>query len=627
MPTEEEFRRAAANLREIAERYGKFKESPEDFLEYVQELDQSHLRAFRDQSSQSSTTVNQGTRQIRPVVFLRHVVVGRILDGENITDEKIDTVKDQIDERETGYFEEYPSLHDAIVNQKERKRSAFHSWNLFTLLHGIDYGPRADDCKERLTTMADFLQERLALTDCDYHTAGFAYNQNFGTDHCWVALYPEKARNHQEAHQIVFSVLPDRYAFGMLSGDRVEKERYDDRREVTAVQIDVDELLETYRELLPRFYSLNRKLREEETMQANRVREEHPLNLILYGPPGTGKTYSVQRRALEIIEGTELDLSEEELSERFRERLEEGQIEFITFHPSYAYEEFVEGLRYDQDKGIPVVKDGILKLLAESAINPRPHPHRNENAQIWKISLGRQSNSHIFERCMEESEIAIGYVDDHDFIDCPDRDSVEDVFIERGKGDKSGSIDCVHQFRNKIKDGDYVAVYNDPKSIRAIGVVTGPYEYREDYDGYPHVRPVEWLDRSVHQLYEMNNSTQLTLKTLYPLHRVSLEEFLDLLPRHSSEEPDPHVLIIDEINRGNLSRVFGELVTLLEPDKRKGAPNEMSARLPYSQNPFTLPSNLYVIGTMNTADRSIALLDAAFRRRFEFEEMMPSSYS
>lgn len=187
---------------------------------------------------------------------------------------------------------------------------------------------------------------------------------------------------------------------------------------------------------------------------------QRPLNTILYGPPGTGKTYATRKRCVSICDGD--DFSDEDVRDRYDELIEEGQVEFVTFHQSYGYEEFVEGLRPRAGDGTAgfglVPEDGVLKRIAKRA---------------------------------------------------------------------------------------------------------------READG------------------------------------------------------TPHVLVIDEINRANVSKVMGELVTLLEEDKRKGEANEIGVTLPHSRDLFTLPPNLHILGTMNTADRSIALLDTALRRRFTFEELAP----
>ena len=188
----------------------------------------------------------------------------------------------------------------------------------------------------------------------------------------------------------------------------------------------------------------------------------YSLNTILYGPPGTGKTYATARRCADICDGDADDLSDEDIHDRYAALVEEGRVEFVTFHQSYGYEEFVEGLRPRTSDGAAGFQlaptDGVLKRIAERA-------------------------------------------------------------------------------------------------------------------------------RKAPQL--------------------------------------PYVLVIDEINRANVSKVMGELVTLLEEDKREGEPNEIGVTLPHSHERFTLPPNLHILGTMNTADRSIALLDTALRRRFRFEEMAP----
>jgi hypothetical protein len=162
-------------------------------------------------------------------------------------------------------------------------------------------------------------------------------------------------------------------------------------------------------------------------------REQHALNLVVYGPPGVGKTYSVQKRALQIIEGDSGNLPDNEIGARFRRYIAEGRVEFVTFHPSYSYEEFVEGFRYDEDAKIPVRKDGVFKVLVDRASNPRSSATPTEGARIWKVSLGSFYEQHIFERCMQEGEIAVGWLGDEN-LEEQGREGIAELFAKHGQG-------------------------------------------------------------------------------------------------------------------------------------------------------------------------------------------------
>ncbi|WP_180145980.1 McrB family protein [Acinetobacter sp. YH12052] len=204
---------------------------------------------------------------------------------------------------------------------------------------------------------------------------------------------------------------------------------------------------------------------------SNSIKVPHPLNQILYGPAGTGKTYHTINHALAILDGRSIEEEQSEEDRRtFKEYLDEGRIKFVTFHQSYGYEEFVEGIRVE-------------------TIKENPEDKNSKNILNYDVKPG------IFKQICESAR-------------------------------------------------------KNPK---------------ENY-----------------------------------------------------------VLIIDEINRGNISKIFGELITLIEESKRAGKTEALPVTLPYSpEKPFSVPSNLYIIGTMNSSDRSLTSLDLALRRRFEFIEMLP----
>lgn len=369
----------------------------------------------------------------------------------------------------------------------------------------------------------------------------------------------------------------------------------------------------------------------EEICKQNSNKEQDmtkiPLNQILYGPPGTGKTYNTVIKAMKIINGEKYDSVGDELykdlKKQFDNLKQQGRIEFVTFHQSYSYEEFVEGIKPDIESGELKYKleDGIFKNICEKAStliieDANNNAGLNSNPKIWKVSLMKTGENEIRKDCMKNSRIRIGFDKYGEDI------SDETVFDDGGSR-------VLSAFINKMEIGDIVLSCYSEKTIDAIGVITSEYKWDDNLPKYKRYREVKWLVKGLnYNILEINSGAKFTLGTVYQLNNISIKDVLDIVNQNNGKQNYktnelPHILIIDEINRGDVSKIFGELITLIEEDKRIGKKHQMTVTLPYSRKPFGVPNNLYIIGTMNTADRSIALLDTALRRRFDFEEMMP----
>lgn len=383
-------------------------------------------------------------------------------------------------------------------------------------------------------------------------------------------------------------------------------------------------------------------------------------NLILYGPPGTGKTYATAWEAVRLCLG---DVAAEPLRDdrdalmvEYRRLADEGRIEFVTFHQSMAYEDFVEGRQpmtgSDDDEGVSSAGfrletvPGIFRRIAkraETGLGKTAIRDRItiEDRQIYKMSVGFSRDAgdqELFEEVIEGGYTLLNW-EDIDWSDpkYEDADEILKTCQSQGKIEgpvtlQSGQVSITDTFRNRLKSGDIIIVSKGNRLVRAIGEVTGPYEYHPRPEGnFGHRRSVRWLWHDaagvpVTEIYDGN----FTMRSIYGLKKKRLN--IPALERYMNSatngvdveaEREAFVLIIDEINRANISKVFGELITLLEPDKRLGQPNALKVHLPYSGDEFGVPANLHIIGTMNTADRSIALLDTALRRRFTFRELMP----
>ena len=361
----------------------------------------------------------------------------------------------------------------------------------------------------------------------------------------------------------------------------------------------------------------------------------HPLNIILYGPPGTGKTYATFRRCVEICDGSVDDIDSVSIRSRYDQLVNKKRVEFVTFHQAYGYEEFVEGLRpeaEEQGGGLRLVpRDGVLKRIAARAENAPLEEAGNR--RFFKVSL---EPPWLFEECFRDGWVGYYWPENEDWSD-PRYDSSDAVKNRIKEGELASPMDfapiVTATFRSRMKRGDLVVV---PVSGRtenrwaagekwrywAVGEVVGNYEFHEG-KRVPHRRAVHWHWVSTDNPQQVGDFQDKGF-SVFVLHRLRPER-PNVLLKHLKQNPQrlPYVLVVDEINRANIAKVMGELITLLEDDKRAGAENEIAVTLPHSGDRFTLPGNLHVLGTMNTADRSIALLDTALRRRFTFEEIAP----
>jgi 5-methylcytosine-specific restriction protein B len=331
----------------------------------------------------------------------------------------------------------------------------------------------------------------------------------------------------------------------------------------------------------------------------NDPKQTQPLNQILYGPPGTGKTYNTINKALEIIDG-KVPEKREDAKQKFDDYVRAGQIEFVTFHQSYGYEEFVEGIKADLDSE-------EIKYKLETGIFQQ---------------LSRKAEQNYFE--VENSKNKETILDINKLIN-----------------------DFANNIQTKIAEGQEVVLFENSNKTKAlIGnikrksngnlqsfITSGSVKDQSltisvilrDYQDYLDGKIQKYTD--VKPSFESQSSYHGNAIYYFELYRL-LKEFYDknnnsYVTKNENINLKNHILIIDEINRGNISKIFGELITLIESSKRIGADEALYVRLPYSNEQFGVPQNLYIIGTMNTADRSITLMDTALRRRFEFTEMMP----
>ena len=349
-------------------------------------------------------------------------------------------------------------------------------------------------------------------------------------------------------------------------------------------------------------------------------------NIILQGAPGTGKTYRIPELVVRLCE-PEFDANNatrKELMSVYNRLKEEKRVMFTTFHQSMDYEDWLEGLRpvLENDQVTYKIESGIFKRLcteAERPLSAKKDVNISDEAIVWKVSLSGTGDNPVRRDCMKNGYIRIGWDGYGENIT-----EETDWSIHNGEGKT-----ILNAFINTMKVGDVVMSCYSSRTIDAIGIVAGEYEWHDNFEHYKRVRRVKWLVKDINEdIVKLNDDKTMTLGTVYRLNAITLDKVKSLLDKYEASKTlidnnKPYVIVIDEFNRGNVSKIFGELITLLEPDKRKGMRNAESVLLPYSKKEFYIPSNVFLVATMNTADRSLDTIDYAIRRRFAFITVKP----
>ena len=349
-------------------------------------------------------------------------------------------------------------------------------------------------------------------------------------------------------------------------------------------------------------------------------------NIILQGAPGTGKTYRIPELVVRLCE-PEFDANNatrKELMSVYDRLKEEKRVMFTTFHQSMDYEDWLEGLRpvLENDQVTYKIESGIFKRLcteAERPLSAKKDVNISDEAIVWKVSLSGTGDNPVRRDCMKNGYIRIGWDGYGENIT-----EETDWSIHNGEGKT-----ILNAFINTMKVGDIVMSCYSSRTIDAIGIVTGEYEWHDNFEHYKRVRRVKWLVKDINEdIVKLNDGKTMTLGTVYRLNAITLDKVKSLLDKYEASKTlidnnKPYVIVIDEFNRGNVSKIFGELITLLVPDKRNGMRNAESVLLPYSKKEFYIPSNVFLVATMNTADRSLDTIDYAIRRRFAFITVKP----
>jgi len=438
----------------------------------------------------------------------------------------------------------------------------------------------------------------------------------------WIELHFDK-KWKTKARKLLINVLGDDFFWnsdhkgGELSLALKENIDFNNEDLFAKLENGIIKIEDKFGQIVRDFYLQEKGIQEE---KIKNTMQNIPLNQILYGPPGTGKTYNTINKAISIAK-PDFDLSQARdiVKEEYARLVEAGQVVFTTFHQSMSYEDFIEGIKplTKNEQVLYSVQDGLFKSLVRNAlIDYLPESYEgSQNDDFDSIYNDYVNSIKSFENKREGIFST--------------KTGVEMMLVDAN--DNSILVKYLWSNKNKNEEGQHTFSVTKEKLKKVLLEGIEPSKVKSlKSEIHPIVGHIHCELFAVYKsFYEFVIANKGEVEAVHFNYQdqsyEEIKEQYDALEKEVKKNKfvNPFILIIDEINRGNVSQIFGELITLIEESKRLGNPEELQVTLPYSKEKFGVPSNLYIIGTMNTADRSVEALDTALRRRFSFVEMMP----
>lgn len=469
--------------------------------------------------------------------------------------------------------------------------------------------------------------ERTISTLLTYHNPNTYtfYKAAFYQEYCKLIGVDPKPRGEKYAHYLELVtdfvdtyVVPDAELIALVKGF-MNSDCFADENHLILVQ-----------DIL--FQMLDKKVEEDDEEEQDFDPEEEfvsapvpmkkkfHLNAILYGPPGTGKTYGTIDVSLKIMGENVLGSERTTVKMKFSDYQKSNRIYFTNFHQNLAYEDFIEGIKPVE----PEDEDDFLKYEIQDGLFMRACVEATFN--YIRANFGKDK---VVEKVLDFNSLFDRLVDQISSSGSS-RFSTKSGGKVHATVTSQGNISIKHDGRVKpytVSRDRLARIYEKYPNPAEIANITDTF--RNTIGGSNST--AYWSVLNQIAILAKNNQVKQYVKTPeskeipYQDKRKVVKDFWEKKEYHvlSEDLSEPYVFIIDEINRGNVAQIFGELITLIEEDKRLGKEETLYAELPYSKHPFAVPPNLYIIGTMNTADRSVEALDSALRRRFSFIEKNP----